>query len=72
MMDEPKERNVFNPMGYKINVSHPRMRSLYDRYKRWKGIAPGDPLTHEQRKEFEAYVLRDMAAGEVPPGHEVR
>ena len=43
-----------NKYGYKINVNHPVIRVLYDRYKKWKGIKmiPSD----KERFEFEHYI----------------
>lgn len=43
-----------NKYGYKINVNHPVIRILYDRYKKWKGIKmiPSD----KERFEFEHYI----------------
>ena len=43
-----------NKYGYKINVNHPVIRGLYDRYKKWKGIKmiPSD----KERFEFEHYI----------------
>lgn len=43
-----------NKYGYKININHPVIRVLYDRYKKWKGIKmiPSD----KERFEFEHYI----------------
>ena len=46
----------YNPYGYRYNVNHPYINELYCRYKKWKGIPQSDPMSNEQRKEFEAYV----------------
>lgn len=45
-----------NPYGYRYNVNHPYINELYRRYKKWKDIPQSDPMSNEQRKEFEAYV----------------
>ena len=42
-----------NKYGYKINVNHPVIRVLYDRYKKWKGIKmiPSDRDGNKSKKE---------------------
>ena len=54
----PSIFNTKNPYGYKINVNHPKISYLYDRYKRWKGIytIPSD----EQRLEFEEFIISKL------------
>lgn len=47
--------NNNNPCGYRYNVSHPKIRELYDRYCAWKHIA-GRPLTDAERMDFEKYL----------------
>lgn len=49
--------NNNNPYGYRLNVNHPRIRELYDRYKKWKDIA-GRPPTDEERREFERIIMK--------------
>lgn len=49
-----------NPYGYRLNVNHPRINELYRRFKAWKGIAPHLPLSGEERKEFETFVLKKI------------
>ena len=51
--------NTDNKYGYKLNVNHPQIRILYERFKKWKGYASNLPLSDEQRFEFEAYILKD-------------
>ena len=46
-----------NPYGYRLDISDPTIKPLYERYKRWKRIPPWCPLTDEERHEFEAYIL---------------
>lgn len=46
-----------NPYGYRINISHPRIRPLYDRYREWRGIPKHFPLSDQERFEFEEYIL---------------
>lgn len=46
-----------NPYGYKLNVNHPVIRSLYDRYKAKVGESI---LSDAQRKEFEGYILQKL------------
>ena len=45
-----------NKYGFRYNVSHPKINDLYRRYKRWQGIPCNDPLSDEQRREFENYL----------------
>lgn len=47
-----------NPYGYRINVNHPKVRNKYNRYKTWKGVPLSEPLSDEQRLEFEIYLLK--------------
>ena len=49
--------NVDNPYGYRLNVNHPRIKVLYERYMVWKGII-GRPPTDAERFEFESMVLK--------------
>lgn len=61
--NHPAETGVLltsNPWGYQINVNHPKMRPLYGRFKRWKGIPSWCPLGDEERREFEGWVLQCM------------
>lgn len=44
--------------GYRIDISKPKYRDLYDRYKKWKGIPKWCPLSDAERFEFEDYVLK--------------
>ena len=55
--EEQSVYNRSNPYGYKLNINHPRVRDLYERYKKWKDIA-GRPPTDAERKEFESMVLK--------------
>lgn len=43
--------------GYKVDISSPKIKPLYDRYKKWKGIPDWCPLSDEERFEFETYIL---------------
>lgn len=49
---------VENPWGYRFNINHPKIKPLYERFKKWKSIygAPSD----KQRREFEEYLLQHM------------
>ena len=57
-------RLTANPWNYRVNVNHPRMRPLYERFKGWKGVPAWCPLVDEERREFEGWVL-----GEAEQGH---
>lgn len=47
-----------NPYGYKVDITQPKMRILYERYKKWKGIPSWCPLSDKERLEFEGYILK--------------
>ena len=49
-----------NPYGYKINISHPQIRPLYDRYLR-KLSTP--IMSDGQRHQFEALIMHLIATG---------
>lgn len=51
--------NKGNPYGYKLNLSNPKIKELYYRYKNYIGVAREFPLSDEQRFEFEAYILKE-------------
>lgn len=46
-----------NPYGYKVDITKPKCRELYERYKKWKGIPKWCPLSDYERLEFEEFVL---------------
>ena len=54
-----------NPYGYRLNINHPRINALYRRYKAWKGLTGHLPITDNQRREFESYVVA-MLQNETP------
>ena len=43
---------------YKTNLNDPKIRELYDRFKKWKNIPPSEPCSDEEREEIERYVLK--------------
>ena len=49
-----------NIYGYRMNIAHPMIQELYRRYKRWKKIPVWCPLSDEERREFENYVLPEV------------
>lgn len=53
-----------NPYGYLINVNHPKILPLYNRFLKWKKIPQGDPPSDEERREFDGYILRLTKANE--------
>lgn len=55
-----------NKYGFRYNVSHPKINDLYRRYKRWQGIPSNDPLSDEQRHDFEKY-LDGIFSKNIPP-----
>lgn len=44
-----------NKYGYKINVNHPKIAPLYERYKKWCGQKI---LSDNQRRHFESIVFQ--------------
>lgn len=53
-----KNKSIFNqdnPYGYKINVSHPEIRPLYERYKQKLNAII---LSDKQRFDFEAVIFK--------------
>ena len=44
--------------GYKVDISNPKIKPLYERYKKWKGIPSWCPLSDDERLEFESYILK--------------
>lgn len=51
-----------NPYGYRININHPVIRPIYERYKEKIGE---NVLSDMQRFRFEAYILDKIAQKEV-------
>lgn len=57
-----KLKNSFIPddcYGYKVDISDPKIKPLYERFKKWKGIPEWCPLSDEERLEFESYILKE-------------
>lgn len=46
-----------NPYGYRLDLRHPLVRQLYDRYKDKKGISHSAPLSDDERHDFEGKVI---------------
>ncbi len=51
---ETATRLEHNPWGYKVNINHPQIRPIFERYLRWHGIPLWCPLSDAERREFEA------------------
>lgn len=47
-----------NKYGYRVDITKPKYRELYERYKKYKNIPRWCPLSDGERLEFENYVLR--------------
>lgn len=47
-----------NKYGYRVDITKPKYRKLYDRYKKWREIPAWCPLSDAERLEFEQYVER--------------
>lgn len=63
-----KLKNSFIPddcYGYKVDISDPKIKPLFERFKKWKGIPEWCPLSDKERLEFEGYILGDIKNGKV-------
>lgn len=56
---ETGTRLEHNPWGYKVNINHPQVRPIFERYLKQQGIPPWCPLSDAERLQFEA----DFVAG---------
>lgn len=43
--------------GYRLDISSPPIREALDQWKRAQGISIGDPLSDQQRKDFELWYM---------------
>ena len=59
-MDEGGIRLTDNKYGYQIDISHPQIKPLYERFKKWKNVPRWCPLSDQERLEFESYILKKM------------
>lgn len=46
-----------NPYGYKLNVSHPQIRAMQEKYRLSHGIHRTDMANDKNRREFEKVTL---------------
>lgn len=65
--EQARRKSAPPPPYYMLNINHPLIRKLYDRWKAAKGIHRGDPPSDQERTEFELALLnaatrREMAA----------
>lgn len=51
-------KNSFPDYGYRVDISKPKVKELYLRYKKWKGIPDWCPLSDSERFEFENLLLK--------------
>lgn len=49
-----------NPYTYRININHPKIVPLFERFKKWKGIPVWCPLSDKERFEFERYIRDNL------------
>lgn len=56
MFTDKKNRHS-NKYGYQVDITKPKYRELYERYKKYKNIPEWCPLSDAERLEFEDYVL---------------
>ncbi len=47
-----------NPYGYKVDVNHPKIRPLYDRFKERIGRPIAYPLSDRERFQFENFIIQ--------------
>lgn len=47
-----------NKYGYRVDITKPKYRELYERYKKYKNIPAWCPLSDGERFEFEQYIMR--------------
>lgn len=57
-----------NPYGYRININHPKILPLWQRYKKRKGIPINEPLSDNERFEFEDIILNKLKGTENEKG----
>ena len=50
--------HLTNEYGYQVDISDPKIKELYFRYKKWKKIPSWCPLSDDERFEFESYILK--------------
>ena len=48
-----------NEYGYRVDISNPKIKPLFFRYKKWKGIPDWCPLSDDERLDFEQYILKE-------------
>jgi len=48
---------IKNPYGFRVDINDPRIRPKYERYKVWKGLPRQYPISDDERREFEAWIL---------------
>ncbi len=49
-----------NPYGYRININHPKILPLFEKYKKWKEIPSNEPLADAERFEFEDIIINQI------------
>lgn len=47
-----------NKYGYQVNITNPKIKPLYERFKKWKGLPDWCPLSDAERFEFESFILK--------------
>ena len=50
---------INNPYGFKLNINNKKINELYRRYKVWKGLPLNFPISDDERREFESYILKN-------------
>lgn len=58
---------IKNPYGFRVDINDPKIRPVYERYKKWKGLPRQYPISDDERREFEAYILGEKKNEENMP-----
>lgn len=49
---------IENQYGYKINISHPAILPIYEKYKRSRGLPLQFPISDKERLVFEGQIFK--------------
>ena len=49
-----------NRYGYRLNLNHPAVYQLYNRYREWLKIPAGFPLSDNERLDFEDRAIEKL------------
>lgn len=66
-MSDLYSRSIYcgpNPYGYRLNINHPKIKELSDRYRRAHGLSMIWPMSDAQRLDFENIVIERIEKNE--------